>query len=162
MRLSLVSKSRNYAEDDEKNIPSYHSGTRRLSKANVILTSRRVVRWGILFLFSIAVIVILCKKPEAPEEPEEPKGEFDDCPNLLGPADGSNWDGMLKYTETKGEDEGLSWSRVMRPKDLMAMLERGETLPKRIIHQTWKNHKLPDRFKAWSKEWRRLHGRNWV
>jgi len=45
---------------------------------------------------------------------------------------------------------------------LMAMLEGGETPPRRIIHQSWKNDKLSDHFQRWSRVWRSLHGPTWV
>ncbi|PVG04370.1 hypothetical protein CPB86DRAFT_214062 [Serendipita vermifera] len=54
------------------------------------------------------------------------------------------------------------WARVMTAKELMEKLTRSEPVSSRILHQSWKDEHLPDRFATWSKQWRVLHGSNWT
>jgi len=44
----------------------------------------------------------------------------------------------------------------------MAIIHDGQALTNRILHQSWKEHQLPDYFRRWSKEWQRRLDRSWL
>lgn len=117
---------------------------------------RRPVRVGALFI--ITVVILSMAHIQLTHPPAMPKGEFDDCPNLLGPV-GSSDQGSAIGGE---DDDEQSLARIMLPSELMAILEAGEKPPRRIIHQSWKNDNLPDHFRRWGRTWRRVHGPSWV
>ena len=99
--------------------------------------------------------------------------EFDDCIQAIEAAGvpSSEQLGVLEHVSTnssepstfdsrpKGEDHR---ARVISPSDLMAMLDRGEPLTGRILHQSWKDHQLPDHFERWSKEWQGRLDQSWL
>lgn len=62
---------------------------------------------------------------------------------------------------TNDDTDESTWARVITPRELMERLESG-TLSSRIIHQSWKSDKLPQRFAKWSQQWRQLHGSDWT
>lgn len=144
----------------------------RLRRVWRTIQQRPILRWCLittLFLF-IAVSSLEVRRRKAnwslPTVETKPPGEFDDCPGLLAALDAS----MSHYPNTNntdndnnGNNDESGWARTMLPNDLLAMLERGEKIPRNIIHQSWKNRDvLPEYFERWSKDWRRLHGRDWV
>ncbi|KIM33666.1 glycosyltransferase family 32 protein [Serendipita vermifera MAFF 305830] len=55
-----------------------------------------------------------------------------------------------------------NWAKIVTPSELIRKLERGERMNTKILHQSWKDSHLPERFKAWSEQWRILHGNDWV
>jgi hypothetical protein len=54
-----------------------------------------------------------------------------------------------------------TWARSVTPSQLMATLENHSspeaTYGSKIIHQSWKDNDLPERFQLWSHEWQRMH-----
>lgn len=59
-------------------------------------------------------------------------------------------------------EDPLQWAKAVHPDELMEMLERGETIDPKIIHQSWKTRdNVPSNFEKWAREWRRLHGSDW-
>lgn len=55
-----------------------------------------------------------------------------------------------------------NWAKVMSAGDLIRKLESGDRMDTKILHQSWKDEHLPERFKAWSEQWRKLHGKDWT
>jgi hypothetical protein len=73
------------------------------------------------------------------------------------------------YDQDDKNDDESTWSTIMSASELMSRLtdpskfpDSGGRVPPRILHQSWKNHKLPERFAKWSKSWRKTHGTDWV
>jgi hypothetical protein len=141
----------------EREFPKCNSGNQQMNKQSTHWMYRRTVRVGALFIITV-VLLSMTHRLLILRAPKELKEEFDHCPSLLGPVGGSDQGSTIG----SGDDNEQSLAKIMVPSELMAMLEGGETPPRRIIHQSWKNDKLPDRFQRWSRVWRSLHGPTWV
>lgn len=155
--LYLVGKGK--YRDERRGIFQPGSRVHQVQRWYSVLANRRLARyWGFLI---VSVFIIgsmrIYSSLLIPEPPKPRKGEFDDCPSLLGPP--SRFSGE----HIPLEEEGPDWSQVMMPNELMDMLDKGEPLPKRIIHQSWKDwDSIPEHFQKWSQEWRKVHGRYWT
>jgi hypothetical protein len=60
------------------------------------------------------------------------------------------------------DTDEAEWARVMLPSDLMERLDYGMLSGSKILHQSWGNYHLPERFAKWSEQWRKLHGSDWT
>lgn len=150
------------------------------------IQQRPLLRWSLLTALLLFIIISLLEVTRQKTDwlawaQWNSGGEFDDCPRLLAALDASvnhldantnantNIDTNTNTNNNNNNHNGeqsndeSGWAKTMLPNDLFAMLERGERVPHNIIHQSWKNRdSLPEYFERWSKDWRRLHGRDWV
>jgi hypothetical protein len=65
-------------------------------------------------------------------------------------------------TTGMGSTNEREWAQIVPAAELMEKLARSEPVSARILHQSWKDDHLPDRFSTWSRQWRVLHGSNWT
>lgn len=65
------------------------------------------------------------------------------------------------FTMYYNEYNESTWAQVMTPRELMARLDDG-AMHTRILHQSWKDEHLPERFAKWSEQWRSQHGSDWA
>lgn len=168
---SPLMESHRYAplSSSDSQLPQYnkhHEATghgrsieRRVCLWGACLPTRRVSRWALLtivvFGFLAVSHVVYIRAFPPPPPPKE--GEFDACPHLLIPNPT-----RYRVAPTNTEDKS-DWAKMMRPSELMDLIDLGLAPPKRLIHQSWKTRdNLPDHFQKWSDDWRRIHGSNWT
>ncbi|KAG8830026.1 Chitin synthase, class 2 [Serendipita sp. 399] len=59
------------------------------------------------------------------------------------------------------DDDDYYWARIVKPSELMDMLNTTHPPNSRLLHQSWKDEHPPEKFLRWSRQWRKLHGSDW-
>ncbi|PVF92904.1 hypothetical protein CPB86DRAFT_716564 [Serendipita vermifera] len=108
-------------------------------------------------------------KPEPPP-PEEKEDKFAHCEEAILERNVPSAHNITAFPEIYGHEstkttfseDPTKWAKIITAEKLMTMVENGEHPGPRILHQSWKTHKLPARFEKWSKAWRQYHGDDWL
>ncbi|KAG8760462.1 hypothetical protein FRC14_003019 [Serendipita sp. 396] len=119
---------------------------------------RRITAWAFLPTALFVILLIINSRKEIAHMSTAVKCKF--------AVQGLNFRHPLTNSSTTDDDEDdedddLYWARIVRPSELMDKLNSSHPPNSLLLHQSWKDEHLPEKFQKWSKQWRKLHGSDW-
>ncbi|KAG8828119.1 hypothetical protein FRC19_009203 [Serendipita sp. 401] len=154
------------------------NGSTKGSSQRQTTRSRRLIRWCLAPALLLLVFILWFSR-DAVRQPEPPPAvkevdPFENCPQAIQDAGVPSLEELVAlesaststsingYSPHRPSEDPNKWARIISATDLMDMVAEGKSPSPRIMHQSWKDHTLPDHFKRWSKAWRQLLDETWV